>query len=294
MFEPRAMSDFGRTTPPPRADVSSIGATTSNSSGIGCKREQVSTGLAVVCRHRRATCLPVHLVLLVLLLLLDHQHGVVEEEHLQLGALALRAAALLERTLVDHLAILVAQAEVDLLVLLEDELLIELGEVEPVLAPARLEIDLAEELAHELDDAGQHRLVGVVVGRLFEHGLEQERVSRQARRRLAEVGVEFELARLGQPLRLVDKLGERRVRALLLLELVLAVQLVRTVLDERREKRHNLEEDVADFVDHVRRLLPFVEQFGEPHADSVDLEHVPEHLRHEVLAPFDRDDVLCP
>ena len=171
----------------------------------------------------------------------------VEEVDGELGALALSSAALLERALVDHLALLVPESEVDRLAVLEDELLVKLGEIEPVLALAGLDVDLGEELAHELDHLGQDELVRVVIRRVLEARLEQKRVSREARRRLGEVAVQLELATLGLALRFltsgglgehpncaggrekthVDELGKGRVRSLLLLKLVLAVQLDR-------------------------------------------------------------------
>lgn len=52
--------------------------------------------------------LAVDLVLLVLALLLDHEDGMIEQEDLQLCALALRSSTFLERSLVDHLAVLVS------------------------------------------------------------------------------------------------------------------------------------------------------------------------------------------
>lgn len=88
----------------------------------------------------------------------------------------------------------------DCLAVLEDELLVELREVEPVLALARLDVDLCEELADELDDLGDRDLVRVVVGRLLERRFEEKRVPGEARRRLGQVAVKLELARLGQAL----------------------------------------------------------------------------------------------
>lgn len=166
------------------------------------------------------THLPVHLVLLVLALLLDHEDGMIEEVDLQLGALALRASALLQRSLEDELALFVTEPKVlyhrkesafrgrerskhgtlpthNCLAVLEDELLIELREVEAILALARLDIDAREELSHELDDLGQRNLVRVVVGRVLQAGVEQERVPGQPGRRLGQVAVQLELARLG-------------------------------------------------------------------------------------------------
>lgn len=144
----------------------------------------------------------------------------IKEVDLQLGALALRASALLQRSLEDELALFVAEPKVlhnrsesafrgrersrqgtlpthDSLAVLEDELLIELREVEAVLALARLDVDTREELSHELDDLGQRDLVGVVVRGVLQAGVEQERVPGQSGRRLGQVAVQLELARLG-------------------------------------------------------------------------------------------------
>lgn len=76
-----------------------------------------------------------------------------------------------------------------------------MSEVEAVLAPSRLDVDLVKELSHELDDLGKDDLVGVVVGRVLEAGFEEERVSCEPSSRLGEVSVELELARFGHPLR---------------------------------------------------------------------------------------------
>lgn len=92
----------------------------------------------------------------------------------------------------------------------------------------------------------------------------------------------------------IDEFGKGRVAPFLLLKLVLAVQLVRAVLDEGPKMRHDVEKDVANVVDDMRLLLPLVEQLGEPDVDGVDLEGVPEDLGHEIFAPRFGDDVLRP
>lgn len=92
----------------------------------------------------------------------------------------------------------------------------------------------------------------------------------------------------------VDKLGESRVAPLLLLELVLAVQLVGTVLDVRAKVRHEVEEDVADMVDDVRLLLSLVEELAQSDIDRIHLEHVPEDLGDKVFSSGFGDDVLRP
>ena len=58
----------------------------------------------------------------------------------------------------------------------EDELLIELKEVEPVFRFTCLGVDSLQELANYPDDLRQRNLVRIVLWRVLEHGLEQERV----------------------------------------------------------------------------------------------------------------------
>jgi hypothetical protein len=89
----------------------------------------------------------------------------------------------------------------------------------------------------------------------------------------------------------VDKLGESRITPLLLLKLVLPVQLMRSVLDERPKVRHHVEEDVANVVDDVGLLLTLVEEFREADVDRVDLEDIPKDLLDKVFAASFGDDV---
>lgn len=89
----------------------------------------------------------------------------------------------------------------------------------------------------------------------------------------------------------VDKLGEGRVAPLFLLKLVLAVELVRAILDIGRKVGDHVEEDVANLVDDVGLLLPLVEQVDQAHVDCVDLEHVPEDLSDKVFSPCLGNDV---
>lgn len=58
----------------------------------------------------------------------------------------------------------------------EDELLIELKEVEPVLRFTCLGVDSLQEIANDRNDLRQRDLVRVVLWRVLEYGLEQERV----------------------------------------------------------------------------------------------------------------------
>jgi poly(3-hydroxyalkanoate) synthetase len=67
-----------------------------------------------------------------------------------------------------------------------------------------------------------------------------------------------------------------------------------SVFNERPEMRHKLEENVANLLDDVARLLTFVEQLGQANVDSENFENVPEDLGHKVFSSVFRDDVLRP
>jgi hypothetical protein len=137
---------------------------------------------------------------------------------------------------------------------------------------------------------------------VLEDGLQQERVPRKPRSRFREVPVELKLARLRQPLRFLyplspwtnanttrpnmthlDKSRKRGVGALLLLEFVFAVQLVRAIVDKRLEQRHMLLEDVPDLAYDGELLLPLGERVPEAGVGVDDRLQVPEHLRDEVV-----------
>ena len=76
---------------------------------------------------------------------------------------------------------------------------------------------------------------------------------------------------------------ERWIRALLLLELVFSIQLVRTIRDEWMEVGNGLDQDVADLLDDGVRLLSLVQRVPQARVDSNDGLYVPEHLLDEVL-----------
>lgn len=82
--------------------------------------------------------------------------------------------------------------------ILEYQLLIQLGQVEPVLALSGLNVDLGQEFSDKLDDLGKDHLVGIVVGGALETCFEKERVTGESSGRFGEVAVELELARLGE------------------------------------------------------------------------------------------------
>ena len=113
----------------------------------------------------------------------------VEEEDLKLGAISL----LLEGTLIDELAPLLLEAEIlrhtmraktvdgqdathNFLSGTEDQLLVELQEVEPVLCLSGLVVDGLQELPDDIDDLWQGLLVRVVVWRVFEDRPQEQRI----------------------------------------------------------------------------------------------------------------------
>lgn len=96
----------GRTVP---FAPSSLNVMNSSSSGIGCatqrnaKQSKRQTRRARGGKGTAGTDPSVDFVLLALALLLDHEQRVVEQERLQLAAVALRAPAAVQRALVDQL-----------------------------------------------------------------------------------------------------------------------------------------------------------------------------------------------
>src|SRR6266702_2860576 len=87
----------------------------------------------------------------------------------------------------------------------EQELLLQLQQVEPVLRTARLEIDLGKKLAYKRDNLWYVLFVGALFGCLFQHGLKEQRVARKTSRRFCQIRVEFELARVRPPLRILSQ-----------------------------------------------------------------------------------------
>ena len=76
----------------------------------------------------------------------------------------------------------------------------------------------------------------------------------------------------------LDKSGKRRVRALLLLKFVLAIQLVRTIIDKRVKQRHVLLKNIANLADDGKLLLSLGEGVPEACVGVDDRLQVPEHL----------------
>ena len=89
----------------------------------------------------------------------------------------------------------------------------------------------------------------------------------------------------------LDKLCERRIRALLLLKLILSVQLMRAVGHKRGKQQHDVKEDIRDSFDHSVQLLKLVERIAQPGVDPDDVVNVPKHLLDEVCPPVFRDDI---
>ena len=141
---------------------------------------------------------------------------------------------------------------------------------------------------------------------MLEDGFQQEWVPRKPSGRFREISVELKFARLWQSFRFLntyapilqytvslrkpkathlDKCRKRWVRALLLLKFVLAVQLVRTIIDERVKLRHVFLKDIANLADDGKLLLSLGEGVPETCVGVDDRLQVPEHLRDEVV-PF--------
>ena len=76
----------------------------------------------------------------------------------------------------------------------EDELLIKLKEIEPVLRFTCLRVDGLQEIANDLDDLRQCLLIRIVLWRVLEYGLEQKWIPRQTRRRLRQVAVQLQFS----------------------------------------------------------------------------------------------------
>ena len=227
----------------------------------------------------------VHLVDFVLVddLDFDHEQGVIKEVQLDLGAVGLRAA-LLEGALEHEFAPRVAELQIDELARLELELLTQEAELQAVLAAARLVVHEAEQALDLEYDLGQDDPVHVVVGRVLEHLLEQERVSGEARRRLGEEAIHRQLPRHGLALRVLDKHGKHRVDRALLFETQSRRCLVRTIVHVRLKVRHDLRVHVANVLDHGAVPLPARQHIDEPCVHGEYVEQVAEHCAHELGA----------
>lgn len=149
---------------------------------------------------------------------------------------------------------------------------------------------------------------------MFEDGFQQEWVPRKPSGRLCEISVELKFARLWQSLRFLNtstsilqypvttrpfrkfnathlnKSRKRRVPALLLLKFVLAIQLVRTIIDKRVKLRCVLLEDIANLADDSKLLLSLGEGVSESCICVDDRLQIPEYLRDEVVPFLGRGD----
>ena len=227
----------------------------------------------------------VHLVHFVLVddLDFDHEQRVIKEVQLDLGAVGLRAA-LLEGALEHEFAPRVAELQVNELARLELELLAQEAELQTVLAAARLVVHEAEQALDLVYDLGQDDLVHVVVGRVLEHLLEQERVSGEARRRLGQEAVHRQLPRDGLALRVLDEHRKHRVDRALLFQAQARRCLVRAIVHVRLKVRHDLRVHVADVLDHGAVPLPARQHIDEPRVHGENVEQVAEHCAHELGA----------
>ncbi len=194
--------------------------------------------------------------------------------------------SLLERALVQQLSAFLGELQIDVFAGSPLQLQCELLQVELILGLARLHIHARQHVSNELDRSGDVGLVGVVVGGVLDHILQQKRVPCQPRGRFRQITVELQLPRLFQALRLVDELGEGRVGGALLLKLKLPIDLARAVLDERVEHGHELQEDVPN-VPHDRILVLSPRQLlGHLTVHAMHLEAIRKHRSDELLSPM--------
>jgi hypothetical protein len=140
---------------------------------------------------------------------------------------------------------------------------------------------------------------------LFQYGFKEQRVTRKTGCRLGEICVEFKLARIRPALRFLiqppvlqlvpkggtrghgtylNELCKRRIGTLLLLELVLAIQLMRTVRYKGGEVRYDIKEDVSDALDDGVRLLALVERVAQAGVNCDDVVDIPKYLLDKVGA----------
>ena len=171
--------------------VSSCAAMTRSSNGIGYTNKWLIKKRSVTDER---TCPSVHLVLLMLALLLDHQQRVIKQEHLKISTIALCTTTFLQRAFVHQFTSLLLKPQIlsknraqsplpaqiktentyDSFARTEYELLIQLQQVEPILRLATLEVNLSQELANNLDRLGNNGLVWIVIGRILQYNPKQE------------------------------------------------------------------------------------------------------------------------
>ena len=88
----------------------------------------------------------------------------------------------------------------------------------------------------------------------------------------------------------LDKSRKRSVRTFLLLKFVLAIQLVRTIINKRVKLRHVLFKDITDLADDGKLFLALGERVPEAGVGVDNRLQVPEHLRDKVVAFVRRGD----
>ena len=89
----------------------------------------------------------------------------------------------------------------------------------------------------------------------------------------------------------LDKLCERQIWALLFLEFILAVQLVRTVRDKGGKEWDVVTEDVRDVFDDNVRILTLAKCIAQTRVDHDHVVDIPKYLLNKISAAVFRDDV---
>jgi len=77
--------------------------------------------------------------------------------------------------------------------------LVNLSQVECILALARLKVDLLQKVLNNADNLGYRLLIGIVIRGIFENSLKQQGITSKAGRWFRQVAIQLQLSRFGSP-----------------------------------------------------------------------------------------------
>ena len=185
------------------------------------------------------------------------------------------------------------------------ELLVQLEKIEAILRPTSFDIDFPQELANEADDLWQRLLIRIVVGRMLQYSLQEQRVTSETRGWFRQVTVQLEFARFGQSFsclgrnrskeddgkkkpadKYLHKMIKCRIRILLLLKLVLPIKLMCTIRYKRSKMRYSIQHNVANTFHNRIVFLTLVKRISEPGVHRYNIVYVPEDLFQEVCTSW--------